>query len=106
MPTGIMVRMFTNGPGDRGSIPGRAMPKNQKMVLDASLTLSVIRYGQRVSGAIQRNEYCSHLHLGVVAREKEAFGSPSTTVGQLYIYIYIYRERERERERESQRRLV
>ena len=32
------------------------------------------------------------LHLGVVAIEKEAFGSPSTTVSQLTtnIYIYIY----------------
>ena len=30
------------------------------------------------------------LHLGVVAIEKRAFGSPSTMVGQLTIYIYIY----------------
>ena len=27
---GIMVRVFTNGPGDRGSIPGRVIPKTQK----------------------------------------------------------------------------
>ena len=32
-----MVRVFTNGPGDRGSIPGRVTPKTQKIVLDASL---------------------------------------------------------------------
>ena len=32
-----MVRVFTNGPGDRGSIPGRIMQKTQKMVPDASL---------------------------------------------------------------------
>ena len=32
-----MVRVFTNGPGDLGSIPDRAIPKTQKMVLDASL---------------------------------------------------------------------
>ena len=32
-----MCRVFANGPGDRGSIPGRAIPKTQKMVLDASL---------------------------------------------------------------------
>ena len=53
-------------------------------------------------------------HLGVVAIEKRAFGSPSTKVANftyftiyiyiyicvcvcVYIYIYIYRERERER---------
>ena len=33
----MMVRVFTNGPGDLGSIPGRVIPKTQKMVLDTSL---------------------------------------------------------------------
>ena len=28
-----MVRVFANGPGDLGSIPGRVIPKTQKMVL-------------------------------------------------------------------------
>ena len=32
-----MVRVVANGPGDPGSIPGRVIPKTQKMVLDASL---------------------------------------------------------------------
>ena len=32
-----MVRVFSNGPGDLGSIPGRVIPNTQKMVLDASL---------------------------------------------------------------------
>ena len=32
-----MSRVFANGPGDRGSIPGRVIPKTQKMVLDATL---------------------------------------------------------------------
>ena len=32
-----MVRVFANGPGDLSSIAGRVIPKNQKMVLDASL---------------------------------------------------------------------
>ena len=31
-----MSRVFTNGPRDQGSIPGRVMPKTQKMVLDTS----------------------------------------------------------------------
>ena len=30
---------FTNGPEDLGSIPGRVIPKTQKMVLDASLLI-------------------------------------------------------------------
>ena len=34
---GLMSRVFANGPGDRGSIPGRVIPKTQKMVLDAAL---------------------------------------------------------------------
>ena len=32
-----MVSVFANGPGDQGSIPGRVIPKTQKMVLDATL---------------------------------------------------------------------
>ena len=32
-----MSRVFTNSPGDQGSIPGRVIPKTQKMVLDATL---------------------------------------------------------------------
>ena len=33
----LMRTMFANGPGDRRSIPGRVIPKTQKMVLDSSL---------------------------------------------------------------------
>ena len=43
-----MVRVFAKGLGDLGSIPGRVIPKTQKMVLDAILTLSIIRYVSRV----------------------------------------------------------
>ena len=32
-----MSRVFTNGPVDRGSIPGHVISKTQKMVLDAAL---------------------------------------------------------------------
>ena len=32
-----MNRVFTNGPGDQGSIPGVVIPKTQKMVIDATL---------------------------------------------------------------------
>ena len=30
--SGQVGRVFANGPGDRGSIPGRVIPKTQKMV--------------------------------------------------------------------------
>ena len=32
-----LSEVFTNGSGDLSSIPGRVIPKTQKMVLDASL---------------------------------------------------------------------
>ena len=34
---GLAVSVFSNGPGDLGSIPGQVKSKTQKMVLDASL---------------------------------------------------------------------
>ena len=33
---GLPIRVFANGPRDLSSIPGRVIPKTQKMVLDAS----------------------------------------------------------------------
>ena len=33
----INFREFVNGPGDLGSIPGRVIPKTQKMVLNSSM---------------------------------------------------------------------
>ena len=32
-----MFRVFANGPGDRGSMPGQVMAKTQKMIFDHSL---------------------------------------------------------------------
>ena len=56
------------------------------------LTLSIIRYGSKLGGAIQGKELCPTLHLGVVVNEKGDFWLPLTTVTNftLYIYIYIY----------------
>ena len=44
------------------------------------LTLSIIRYGPRVKWSNPGKAVAPSLHLGVVAIEKEAFGSPSTNV--------------------------
>ena len=44
----ISAIVIANGPGDLRSIPGRVIPKTQKMVLDASLALSIIRHRSRV----------------------------------------------------------
>ena len=46
---GIMVRVFANSPGDRGSISYRVMPKTQKWYLiPPCLTRSIRRYGIRI----------------------------------------------------------
>ena len=44
-----MVGVFTNGPGDQGSIPSQVIPKTQKMVLDVSL-LSTQNYKVWIKG--------------------------------------------------------
>ena len=46
--------MFVNGPGDQGSIPGRVIPKTQKMVLDAAL-LSTQHYKVRIKGKVEQS---------------------------------------------------
>ena len=44
--------MFTNGPGDLGSIPGRVIPKIFKMVLDNSL-LNTQQYKVYIKGKVE-----------------------------------------------------
>ena len=48
-PTGLAVRVFTEGPGDRGSFPGRVKPKTQNMVFNAYL-LNTQHYKVRIKG--------------------------------------------------------
>ena len=73
---GPVGRVFTNGPGDLGSIPGRVIPKTLKMVLDTSLlntqqykVLSRVKWsnpGKRVapSPTPQCSSYCKGSLLG------------------------------------------
>ena len=51
---GLRVSVFANGPGDLGSIPGRVIPKTQKMVLDASL-LNTQHYKVRIKGKVEQS---------------------------------------------------
>ena len=52
----LMGRVFVTGLGDRSSIPGRVIPKAQKMVADAGL-LNTQHHKVRIqSGAIQGKE--------------------------------------------------
>ena len=50
---GLVVRVFANGPGDQGSIPGRVIPKTQKIVLDASL-LNTQHYKVQIKGKVEQ----------------------------------------------------
>ena len=83
-----------------------SIPKTLKMVLDASL-LKTQHYKVRIKGKVEqsRERSSAPLHLCVVAIEKGAFWSPSTTVANLtyickciyicayihaYAYMYVY----------------
>ena len=49
-----MSRVFTNGLGDMGSIPGRVIPKTQKMVFDAAL-LDTQHYKVWIKGKVEQS---------------------------------------------------
>ena len=70
--------VFANGQGDRGSIPSRAIPMTQKMLLDAAL-LSIKHYKIRFKGKVDQ--------YSVVALGKGAFASPSTKVANFTLLI-------------------
>ena len=48
-----MSRVFANCPGGRGSIPGRVIPKTQKMVLDVAL-LNTQQYKVSIKGKVEQ----------------------------------------------------
>ena len=50
----VLVR-FANGPGDRGSILGRVIPKSLKIVLDTSL-LNTQQYKLRIKGKVEQSK--------------------------------------------------
>ena len=51
---GLMSRVFANGLGDRGSIPGRVIPKTQNMVLDAALFCTQ-HYKVQIKGKMEQS---------------------------------------------------
>ena len=61
-----MARVFANSQGDWGSIPGRVIPKTQKMVLDTAL-LSIQYYKVRIKGKVEQSrEWSSDLPYTLV----------------------------------------
>ena len=51
---GQVRRVFANGPGDPGLIPGCVIPKTLKMVLDTSL-LNVKQYKLDIKGKVDQS---------------------------------------------------
>ena len=51
---GLVGRVFANGPGDLGSVPGRVIPKTLKMVLDTSL-LNTQQYKVCIKGKVEQS---------------------------------------------------
>ena len=90
----MMVRVFTNGPGDLCSISGRVIPKTQKMVLDSSL-LNTQHYKVRIKVRVEQpRERSSALPHTLVYKlsKREPSGHPrlrSPTLLTYFIYIYI-----------------
>ena len=63
---GPAVRVFANGPGDLGSIPGRVIPKTLKMELDSTL-LNTQHYKVRFKGKVEQSrEWSSALPYTLV----------------------------------------
>ena len=51
---GLVGRVFTNGPGDLGSIPGCVIPKTLKIVLDTTL-LNTQQYKVHIKGKVEQS---------------------------------------------------
>ena len=51
---GLVGRVFANGSGDLGSIPGRVIPKTLKMVIDTYL-LNTQQYKVRIKGKVEKS---------------------------------------------------
>ena len=57
---GLVGRVFADGPGDLGSIPGRVIPKTLKMVLDTCL-LNTRQYKVRIKGKVEQSRERSRI---------------------------------------------
>ena len=57
---GLMCIVSANGPGERGSTPGRVITKTQKMILDAAL-FNTQHYKVRIKGKVEQSRGWSGL---------------------------------------------
>ena len=83
-----MRRMFSNSPGDWGSIPDWVIPTTQKWYLmPPCLGLSIIRYRSRVKWCNPGNRVASSLTHRLL--KMGAFGSPSAKVTNFTFYLLV-----------------
>ena len=61
----LVGRVFVNGPGDLGSIPGCVIPKTLKIILDTSL-LNTQLYKVRIKGKVEKSRESSALYYTLV----------------------------------------
>ena len=54
MNIGLVGRVLANGPEDWGSIPGRVIPKTQKVLFDTSL-LDTQHFKVRIKGKVEQS---------------------------------------------------
>ena len=77
-----MARVFANGPGDLGSIPGRVIPKTLKMVLDTLLNTQ--QYKVHIKGKVEQSRERSSTLL-YTSVQKPLKRKPSSQ--QLYFFL-------------------
>ena len=56
-PIGLIGRVFANGPGDLGLIPGRVITKTKKFALDTS-SLNIQHFKVRINGKVEQSREC------------------------------------------------
>ena len=90
---GLMSRVLTNGPGDRGSIIGQIIPKTQKKVLDTIL-LNTQHYKVSIKGKVgQSREVAPFLTPWCNSFWKEILRVTFDQDRQLYFFFIILRLR-------------
>ena len=89
----LVGRVFANGLGDLGSIPGLVIPKTLKMVLDASL-LNTQQYKVCIKGKVEqsreRSSALPYTSVYYLLKREPSSRPRLRSQALLYIYIYIY----------------
>ena len=97
-PISLVVRVFNNGAGDQGSIPGRVIPKTPKMVLDATL-LNTQHYEVRIKGKVEQSREWSSAQLRLPSLLTTAF----VWLGLLMLGTFLFSKNEIENKKAFQK---